>query len=545
MNYSKLREMEKKVVIAAGQGASANFKSGNHQADNPENGASWGEDRTIRAQIIRDLCLGTNPRWTVHTKGLQIKGAKITGKLDLEAAAISHPLLLIDCYFENQMTFTDAETRMLDLSGSHTKDIWADGITAHSHVILDGIKVEGELRLIGADIGGNLSCKGANLNNPSGKALNADRVKTKGCVYLNNSFFANGWVRLVGANLGGDLYCAGRFQAPEEGVNRRREVLSADHLTTKAGVFLYNGFVADGEVRLLNMRVAGDLRCEKAIFKNPGKKAFTAENMKVTGTFRWRNLCEQPKDEVSFAYANVGQLDDDPGSWPKEGKLVLDGFVYQTFHENAETNAKTRKKWMGLQPAYRPQPYEQLVQVLRRMGHEGDARKIAIVKQDAWMKELRKQKRWAAWFWKLLLWSTIGYGYRLWLIPLFWFPFFITIGTGVFNCADRVSAIKPAKREVLADQKYVKSGPPQENYPIFDSLLYSVDLLIPIISLNQKSNWLATHAKEYCSFPIYGATWEIYVSGRFYQLYTGTHQVFGWILTSLLVAGLTGLVKKD
>ena len=60
--------------------------------------------------------------------------------------------------------------------------------------------------------------------------------------------------------------------------------------------------------------------------------------------------------------------------------------------------------------------------------------------------------------------------------------------------------------------------------------MYSVDAFVPIIDLHQEKYWLPDVRKGY---------------GWLYRAYLWLHISFGWILTTVLVVGLTGLVKKD
>ena len=66
----------------------------------------------------------------------------------------------------------------------------------------------------------------------------------------------------------------------------------------------------------------------------------------------------------------------------------------------------------------------------------------------------------------------------------------------------------------------VSSHPPK-----FHALVYTLDLLLPVIGLGQKSAWQpTTSALQYWSM---GLT------------------VAGWILSAAVVAGLTGVLKRD
>lgn len=70
------------------------------------------------------------------------------------------------------------------------------------------------MRLTGARIGLQLDCSGATITNSSGAALNCTNLQVGGDVYLRAGFAADGagelgTVRLVGANIGGQLDCSG------------------------------------------------------------------------------------------------------------------------------------------------------------------------------------------------------------------------------------------------------------------------------------------------------------------------------------------------
>jgi len=78
----------------------------------------------------------------------------------------------------------------------------------------NGFYAEGLVSLKGAEIGGDLDCTTAAFRNPAqtlsfggGVALGAEHVVTKGSVYFRNGFEADGDVDLIGAQIGGNLVC--------------------------------------------------------------------------------------------------------------------------------------------------------------------------------------------------------------------------------------------------------------------------------------------------------------------------------------------------
>ncbi|MEO0911501.1 MAG: hypothetical protein AAFY59_00710 [Pseudomonadota bacterium] len=317
--------------------------------------------RRIRASFLRYLALGGCERCRPGPKGVRVWGAYIEGDgperaatrgLDLEGCTLTGDLGLLSCRVPDMILLRRAKLRLLNLNGSHlglpdgaaseasAKALSADGLEANDGVFLRSVEATGEVRLVGAKLGGNLECNGGTLTaGESGRALAADRLETGGGVFLQ-SVKATGEVRLVGAKLGGTLSCiGGTFTAHEEG---GALVLSNAHVT---GAFFLRSGKTDGEDRAA--RVVGRL-------------------------------------DLRAAY--VATLSDDVASWPAKGDLLLDRFRYGAIVA-APVSAEERLRWLGLQEPARvgvdfwPQPYEQLAKVLREMGHLGDARAVLVEKE--------------------------------------------------------------------------------------------------------------------------------------------------------------------
>src|SRR3984893_17069436 len=140
----------------------------------------------------------------------------------------------------------------------------------------------GEVRLVGARIVGTLVCDGGQFENP-GVALNFDGAQIGGSVFLryadSQPFQAKGEVRLLGAHIGGTLACIGQFENP--GGN----ALSFDRAQIRGSVFLGTRgkqlFRALGEVRLPGAHIDGSLVCGGDLFHNPYRDALVCNNSVV------------------------------------------------------------------------------------------------------------------------------------------------------------------------------------------------------------------------------------------------------------------------
>jgi hypothetical protein len=120
----------------------------------------WGEERTIRAAVLRHLLVAG--QWPVHPKGVRLRGVRISGHLDLEAAALRCPLSLNCCYLDANIPacLDHAKALRVTLTGCQLPGVTGEMLTA-SELDLSGSTVIYPLRLTGAEIIGQLICRGA------------------------------------------------------------------------------------------------------------------------------------------------------------------------------------------------------------------------------------------------------------------------------------------------------------------------------------------------------------------------------------------------
>ena len=427
---------------------------------------------------------------------ITLRGAKIGGDLDCRGATIRNP-----------------REKALDASMLRTES----GV-----YLIERFKAEGEVRLSGAKIGGDLDCRSAMLSNLDGNALYASYMETGGYVFLGESFLAEGEVHLSGAKIGGSLDCSGAKLKKPGG-----KALHADSLMANGSVNLRKGFQAEGEVRFPGAKIGGDLNCGGASLKNPNGYALVLQAAQIREKLVLTELRELV-GLVVLSYAQVGVLVDDVFSWPKERNLWLDGFEYGAFAGSPPISVEDRLRWLALQPnePFYPQPYAQLAKVFRSIGREDAARTVLIEKQEALRKygDLSKKRR----IWNWFLGKTISHGYIPSRVILRFIIPIILIGWAFFWFAETQDLIRPAKDRAYTEYSQTHKIP--ENYPNFHPLVYSLDVFIPFVDLYQKNYWLPVETK---------------LAGTICWVYIRLHIAFGWIFSSLAVAGLTGLVRKE
>ena len=117
-----LTAAEKKLIACAASGDVANFRTRNKKTkrisakdprNNPIKGGWWGKTRTIRASVLLRLLTDPPDEWPVHSKGILIFGAKITGDISLEATEIKYPFMLLGCRVMSIFFLTDTKTQGL------------------------------------------------------------------------------------------------------------------------------------------------------------------------------------------------------------------------------------------------------------------------------------------------------------------------------------------------------------------------------------------------------------------------------------------------
>lgn len=504
----------------------------------PPEGASM--SLIIRAEVIRFLALGGSDKHPVDPRGVQLFGALIDGVLDLENADVPVDLFLLQCRFNKPLILRSAQMRTVSLSGNAVPGIEGDGAILKGDLCLqDSFCFKGEVRFLGAQVGGDFACSSGRFNGQGGDALNCDGINVAGAIFLDEGFSAKGAVRFLGAQVGGNFDCVnGRFDG------KGGYALSCDRINVIGDVFLEAGFSATGGVRFLGAQVGGDFYCANGWFEGREGDALNLQKASIDGGLLLDAKCKI-NGVLNLVSARVGDIIDDIVCWPEPGRLILDGFRYERISALSPKDATSRLEWLERQykphltDDFRPQPYEQLAKVLREMGYNADAREISIAKQDRLRANAPTR---LMWWWLTLLKYTIGYGYKPWKVVL---PaiLIVLLGIGVYGQTWVDGHMVPAKERIHLQLSWEEHCRGKSNlsreacvyemfpeYPRYGWITYSLDVFLPIVNLHQEEFWLPS-----------ARTWW----GMFARWFMWLQIAAGWVLTSLGVAGLTGIVKKD
>jgi len=291
-------------------------------------------------------------------------------------------------------------------------------------------------------------------------------------------------------------------------------------------------------VDLTLARIGRGLSFKDAHFVGTGVNGLNADRATIDGTLYWDSIARTPGTELNLTSAHAASLWDDAASWPASGNLFIDDFVYGDI-SGGPSDAPARLRWLARQPSgYRPQPYGQLSKVLRERGSDVGAVDVLMAREDA--RRNQGGLGWGERLWSRMLDITIGYGYRP-LLSLAWIVPFLIVGTLLFGWGYRAGVVTPTDPEIHAE--FVKSGRLPPTYQPFHSLVYSMDTFFPLVELHQERFWLPcpNKGRSLRRFPF---GWRFNL-GSFLRMYLWIQILAGWIISTLLAAGLTGLIRTD
>ena len=536
----------------------------------PAKANDWDMARTLRADVIRCLAVGDvwstqTQAWPISAKGILVSGAQISGVLDLEGVTVERLLCFQSCVFDGTVELSDARTRAVSFDGSHLFRLTAERAKIDGGLYLrNGFAAKGEVRLRMADIKGQFSCSGGIFENPDGQALAADSIRVGASLYLDHGFTAKGEVDLTGAKITGQFSCEnGRFEKQDG------RALDADTITVGGNVFLRHGFTAIGEVNFTRATIGGNLRGEGGSFDNATGDALDLSSVEI-GAGLFLHALIPPEGckngmagRLLLSQAKCRTYRDDQGSWPEPGKLVLDGFTYDRFAE-CDTDWRQRRLWLRRQNVdhivdrYSPQPWTQAISVLRAMGHDREARRLAICRETVRLKS-KSTGYWSK-FWMALSYVTVGFGYRPWL-ALVWSALFVSVGWWMFASAASLGYMAPRDGAVRRSDEWNNPAKGHllrptlpRTYPPFNGLIYALDGYLPVIEFGQDEAWEPSSVR---TVPVIHSaldwTEDAYVPKPPEWFFTkGVHrfvywanEILGWLFITLFVAGMSGLMKKE
>jgi adhesin HecA-like repeat protein len=450
-------------------------------------------------------------------RALVADNASIGGRLDCRGMAVEGETRMHNCHVAGSMVMAGAR---LDNPGGVA--LSAGGLTVDGGVFFTGrFTSQGEVRMVGARLGANLTLAEATISNPGGLAINLDRAKIG--ILHGADLSCEGQTSLAGTEIAGDLNLMGA----ELDAGGAPQALVAEGASI-GGALILTSLQARGEVNLRTIRVGQRALLMKTALDNPGKTAcrlsraqvgadmfcddMTAEgSIRLAGatiggelslrksrmrnatgialdapTLNAREFSLRPAEPiqglVDLSHAQIGILRDDPSCWAD--KLHLDGLTYQAL--DPQLPASERLRWLARDPrGHQPQPYEQLAAHYSAAGQPAQARSVLYAKE----RNQRRAKTPLARIWSLLQDVTVGYGYQPWR-ALAWLVVLLATGSIIFAIAPP-APLQPATA------------------PHFNPVIYTLDLLLPVVDLGQKYAFNPAGAEQWFSYILVAAGWVL------------------------------------
>lgn len=482
------------------------------------------EDCEVRADFLRVLLTADDT--PLHDKGLRLRGAWVSGALDLQGVTCPHDLTFRACHFTQPINLLNAS-----LQGLHFSDVWLPGLIADntrfagSLYLRGNSRVEGELTLAGGRIDGSLQLCGAEIISASQDAVFAPSLMVGGSVFLGNYPFAEGTSTLV---------CEGTLFFASAQIDK-------------------DFFVTNTAISLRSDRVS--LGVFDAVEEHGHDIALSLGRARIGGLLFLKDT-QIGQGVVNLAGAFAERFKDDPSGPGANYPIRLDGFRYNDFSRHTDTDLSARLNWLERRPDDTPftaQPYEQLARVMTTLGHDEDARTILIRKEQLLRRENRQiiVHRWGHGLrWALfglrdwVLNVTVAYGYRPGRSILWAFALIAGLGW-MFNQTWKAGDMTPNAAPILVSPDWISATQSHPNNPAafwsqpgqagqdwetFSGYAYAADLVIPLISLGQESAWAPSTSRSHWGRIGWWVRW--FAKG------------IGWVIAALVAAAVTGLIRQ-
>ncbi|MCX5408404.1 membrane-associated oxidoreductase [Streptomyces sp. NBC_00335] len=492
MEINDLTPAERRVWDAFPRGEGVDFREDRNEE--AVDGASWGPGRTVRAEVLAHLLLRGAAPLDGQVPGLNVRGARITGKLNLKYADIEHAIRLRACWFERKPILYGARLRIVSLSDSALPGLTASTVSVDIALKLSCCRITGPVRLAGARIAGGLFLQKAVIGT-AGPAEEGQEAALQfnhadiGTDVIAMDLTVHGQTRINGATVGGQINLNNaRLLAPGA------IALHAETLTVGTDVRA-RGLESRGMFNLTGSKIPGQLYLADARLIQPGGVALRASSCAIGEV--WLSGRECVQGTMNLRRSQFDLLHVPPETWPR--RIRIEGLTYRALspHVPAEQRLPALERE---ESGYLPYAYEQLAAAYRTVGDEAGARTVQLAKLRRHRRTLPRHAR----VWGLLQDATVGYGFRP-LRAAGWLLALLLTGTAAYW---------------FHPPRELKAGESPEFNPVF----YTIDLMVPIISFGQEA---------------------AYTPSGWYQWLSYLLIVTGWVLATTTAAGVSRSLQRQ
>lgn len=418
----------------------------------------------------------------------------------------------------------------------YDRAVHIDGSEIDGDLEATGLRIpSGQLRMADIRVGGNVLAAGVHLQHPGRDVLSGRRMKVGGNLALTDATF-EGTLRLQGSVVGGSVELYGTdVSAPTE---RTQTSYSVDLRTVRAGrniSFTASGgrpFRATGGLNLDAASAARRVDFTGAELHSLPQHGIALDASELDADELQLKPGPVPMGRILLRNAHCRTLGDNDAFWSTAGGIELEDFRYDVLSDpiglTADKVVELRiERLRNAMDGYRPGPYDQLAAMLRSSGNEEHADTVLLRKQQYRYDALAQGYRVLGpgvrlWSW-LQRWM-VGYGYRPvralgWLIGLlvagslyFWL--------GVDSCVAGPGT-GPHAVLVLGPRCAIDQ---QETGLQWNPILYTLDLLVPIVDFGNKGRWYMHGLDKWVS--------DLFIAA-------------GWVLATTVAAGAGRMIRRD
>jgi hypothetical protein len=485
---------------------------------------------------------------------LRLEGTTIDGDLDCQAGVFSATAFLPD------RINSDATPSIDDLYA-----IFAPGIRVSADIQFTSTKnakqfyVQGSIQFISAYAGGDFFCDRAVFDFAGEEPLIADGMTVVGSTFLSE-IEANGLLRFTQANLKQGLFITGatfdtakpcRFWTTSDDDSAAKELGGP-----ACGIYAPDVDVGAGVSwkRITKNANADPTRAQfwlyfpraKLTSIDDDKSSLEAvDRLELTGC-EYGSVAELSDAEVDWRLA---VLDRHYASLTVERRYPeIQLFFMRVRARLARIGLRTgthdRQTLDDLTKRFQPQPYIQLAKTIRAAGYESAARKVLtrLERNRTRYSDIGPIRR----SWRWLTDAVLRYGYSPFR-PVAYLLIWAAVSALVFQKAYEDNLFVPGKDNEISSAASPATVSPRVG---FDALVYAVDTLVPIVDLNQKKNWIVSSAGAQNRPPGERQGWcdaieDVWRTRPGWN--AGSllifNTFFGWLLTTLFAAGVTGLLR--
>lgn len=466
----------------------------------------------------------------IDPSGLRICGARFTGHLHARHITLDYPLHLEFCAFDEVLDFSGAKLRELSIRSSTLPSLVMDRAVVEQGLFAPHLQCDGVVNLSYAQIGNQANFQDAKINvfAPPGTPNQAGPVLLLDGISIIGSFFANrltvrGEVRATDSEISGQLNFNNARLLNNRECAFRLSGLKVARLLLKETSFHGSVSIINLISQNLDMQLAEN---DAADSSTVTIRSSVINRLDLRVAAGWTGLDLQA--------ATVDQLDSPTDVLPVH-LSDASGWTIKQITGLMGTNASKTISWLKSAQSTAIQPWEAIAEYYERAGMKSEANRI----RHAGARRVTKQAPIYVKPFRYLFAMAAGYGYwpvlsGLWLIASIVLAIYIvgmnsqsmvpTDNTRAQAAVQEHSQLtgSPQPATVSAELSCEEYSP----YPCFSATTYTVGSSVPGVGAASKQDWTVSSSAP-------GLT-----------LAVAALRIAAWIFSAILIASLTGLLRR-